>query len=239
LASPAPASDRRGPVALTVALAVGISAAGGVLWWRTRADADAGAATAPAERVPSAAARGATPPELYDGAAERNRRISRQPAALSSHEVGAKAYADAVAAGEKNPGEKAFRADALAFFEHNGDLGEEKAAKEGITIDELKELTVLGLVAMHIRRWDAVARLTGRELTPDERARGDELVFSASKELKAAIRAHVANGDSAEARWATIRKLEASFIEKYKALVGISPEDYDRLLAQAVQSGGG
>lgn len=236
MASPVPASDRRGPVALTVALALGISAAGGVLWWRTRADADAGAAPAvPAERAPSAAARASAPPGVSDGAAERNRRISRQPAALPSHEVGARAYADAVAAGEKNPGETAFRADALAFFEHNGDLGEEKAAKEGITTDELKELTVLGLLAMHIRRWDAVARLTGRELTADERARGDELVFSASKELKAAIRAHVAKGDSAEVRWATIRKLEASFIEQYKALVGISAEDYDRLLAQAVQ----
>jgi hypothetical protein len=92
---------------------------------------------------------------------------------------------------------------------------------------------------MHIRRWDDVSRVTGRELTADERARGDELVFSASNELKAAIRAHVGKGDSAEVRRETIRKLEASFLEKYKAHVGITPEAFDRLLSLPFQPPGG
>jgi hypothetical protein len=219
-------------------LAVGLAAAGGVLWWRARGGAEASAGPA-APAVAAAEARPARGPELPDGAAERNRRLSRQPAALQSHEVGAKTYADAVAAGDKHPGEKAFRADALAFFEHNGDLAEEKAAKEGITADELKELTYMGLLAMHIRRWDEVARVTRRELTEDERARGDELVFSASKELKAAIRAQVAKGEPAQARWETIRKIQASFVDRYKEIVKISPEDYDRLLALPFTPGGG
>jgi hypothetical protein len=218
-------------------LALGLAAAGGVLWWRARSDAATGAA-APAARVPAAAERPEARGSVADGAAERNRRLSRQPSRLPTHELGAKVYADAVAAGEPNPGEKAFRADALAFYDHNTELGDEKAAREGVTVDELKELTVLGLVAMHLRRWNAVTQVTGRELTADERARGDELVFSASKELKAAIREHVAKGDSSEARWATIRKLQASFVERYKALVKISDADYDRLLAQPFQPGG-
>ena len=97
----------------------------------------------------------------------------------------------------------------------------------------------MGLLAMHIRRWDDVARVTQRELTDDQRARGDELVFSASNALKAAIREHVAKGDSPEARWETIRKHQASFVERYKALVGLSAEDYDRLLALPFQPAGG
>jgi hypothetical protein len=220
---------------LIAVVSLGIAVAGGILWWRARGDSDASAG--PAER-PGAAARSAAIPELRDGAAERNRRLTRAPAALSSHEVGTKAYAAAVAAGEKAPGEKAFRADAVAFFEHNGDLAEEKAAKEGITTDELQELTYMGLLAMHVRRWDAVEQVTKHELTADERARGDELVFSASKELKAAIREHVAKGDSAEARWETIRKHQASFVERYKSLVKISPEDYDRLLSSQFSPAG-
>jgi hypothetical protein len=251
LASPAPASEppafegrsataRRGPVALVAALAVGIAAAGGVLWWRARGgEATAGPAAPAGAAAEARGARPSTLPELTDGAAERNRRLTRQPASLQSHEVGAKTYADAVAAGEKNPGEKAFRADALAFFEHNGDLAEEKAAKEGITTDELKELTYMGLLAMHVRRWDEVARVTRRELTADERARGDELVFSASNELKAAIRAQVAKGEPAQARWETIKKIQASFVDRYKEIVKISPEDYDRLLALPFVPGGG
>jgi len=236
LSSPAPASDRRGSIALTAVLALGLAVAGGVLWWRARSDA-APSAGAPAPRAATTDEPGARM-SVADGVAERNRRLSRQPAMLPTHELGAKVYADAVAAGEPNPGEKAFRADALAFYDHNAELGDEKAAREGITVDELKELTVLGLVAMHIRRWDAVAQVTGHELTADEQKRGDELVFSASSELKAAVRAHVAKGDSPEARWATIRKLQASFIDRYKALVKISDADYDRLLAQPYQPGG-
>lgn len=216
-------------------LALGLAVAGGVLWWRTRSDA---AASAGSPAAPAAAELPEARVSVADGVAERNRRLSRQPTMLPSHEVGAKIYADAVAAGEPTPGEKAFRADALAFFDHNADLGEEKAAREGVTVDELKELTVLGLVAMHIRRWDAVSRLIGREVSDEERTRGDELVFSASKELKAAIREHVAKGDPPEARWATIRKLQTSFVDRYKALVKMSAEDYDRLLAEPYQSGG-
>jgi hypothetical protein len=218
---------------MLAAVAVTVAAAGGILWWRSRAGG--GASTAPKAppraAAPAGASRPAALPALPSGADERNRTMSRAPAGLQTHEVGIQTYADAVAAGEKNPGEKAFRADALAFFEFNGDLGEEKAAKEGVTLDELKELTYMGLLAMHVRRWDAVERLTGRELSPEEQVKGDELVFSASNALKAAIREHVAKGDAPEARWETIRKHQASFIEQYKALVKISPEDYDRLLA--------
>lgn len=221
---------------------MGIAVAGGVLWWRTRQASEtvaesAGAAARSTRPAPDRAARpGATP--TADGAAERNRRLSRAPASLQSHEIGAKVYADAVAAGEKNPGEKAFRADALAYFEYNGDLAEEKAGREGITTDELKELTYLGLLAMHVRRWDEVAQVTRRELTDEQRTKGDELVFSASNALKAAIREQVAKGATAEARWETIRKQEASFLDKYKAIVGISPEDYDRLLSLPFQPKG-
>ena len=88
---------------------------------------------------------------------------------------------------------------------------------------------------MHIRRWDMVAQVTGHEFAAEERTKGDELVFSASNALKAAIRDHVAKGDSPEVRWETIRKHQASFVEKYQALARISPADYDRLLSLPFQ----
>ncbi len=218
---------------MLAAVAVTLAAAGGILWWRTRdgAGTSAGSKDPPRVAAPAGPARQAPLATEAPAVVERNRAISRAPVALQSHEVGIKTYAEAVAAGDPNPGEKAFRADALAFFEFNGDLGEEKAAKEGVTLDELKELTYMGLLAMHIRRWDTVGRLTGREMSPEEQVKGDELVFSASNALKAAIREHVAKGDPPEARWETIRKHQASFIEQYKALVKISPEQYDRLLS--------
>lgn len=208
-----------------------LAAAGGVLWWRTRADSEPAATSAERSR-PAAAARPGEPPAV-DGTAERNRlrARAREPQPLPSRSAGVQAYTEAVAAGDKTPGEKAFRADADAFFAHNLDLAMDRALMEGLTMDEMKELNYLNLIAMHIRRWDEVSHLTGRELTAEQRTRGDQLVFTASNEFKAAIRAHVAKGDPPEVRWETIRKLEAAFIDKFKAHVGIGPEEYDRLLA--------
>jgi hypothetical protein len=165
------------------------------------------------------------------GVEARERLRTREPAPLKSHEVGAKVYAEAVKAGEKNPGEKAFRADAKAFFEHNADLAEEKAAKEGITVDELGELTYMGLLAMHLRRWDAVEQVAQQELSPEVRKLGDELIASASDDLKAEIRGQVARGDSVDARWEAIRQHQSNFVQKYQAITKISPENYDLLLS--------
>jgi hypothetical protein len=168
---------------------------------------------------------------------ERSLERAHEPEALPTHEYGVKAYAQAVKAGEKNPGEKAFRADAQAFFEHNAQLAEEKAAREGISLEELEELTYMGTLAMHLRNWDAVEQVLGHELSAEDRKLGDALIFSASNEFKTAIRGHVAKGDSVEARWATIRTQQESFIEKYKAITKLSPEDYDNLLASPYEGG--
>jgi hypothetical protein len=174
-----------------------------------------------------------------DGKEARERLRTRAPEAPKSHEVGAKVYAEAVQAGEKNPGQKAFRADAKAFFEHNADLAEEKAAREGITLDELEELTYMGLLAMHLRRWDEVAQVAGHEISAEDRQRGDDLITSASNELKAKIREQVGKGASADDRWGTIRQLQTSFVERYQEITKISPENYDLLLALPFMPEGG
>jgi hypothetical protein len=154
-----------------------------------------------------------------------------EPEAPPTHEPGIKAYAQAVQAGEENPGEKAFRADAREFFNHNAKLAEEKAAREGITLEELEELTYMGTLAMHLRRWDVVEQVLGHELSAETRALGDEFIFKASDTLKASLRGQVASGASVEERWKTIRAQQASFIEKYQAITKLSPEAFDLLLA--------
>jgi hypothetical protein len=213
-----------------------IAAAGGLLWWR---GGDKSAATPPVRAEPTERAlpraRAAPPGALPEGAEARERLRTRprapEPEAPKSHEIGIRVYAEAVKAGEKNPGEKAFRADSKAFFEHNAQLAEERAEKEGITLDELDELTYLGLLAMHLRRWDDAAQVAEHEISPEDRQRADELIFSSSNEMKAAIREHVKKGDSPEVRWATIRKLQTSFIEKYQAITKMSPQNFDLFLS--------
>jgi len=216
------------------------AALGGMLWWRGRAEPVALPLSPPAEVAPPVEAAPAVRPSPREPTTERHGDQqpavrpsvgAPEPVALPTHELGIKAYAKALEAGDENPGEKAFRADAKEFFNYNAKMAEERAAKEGITMEELEELTYMGVLAMHIRRWDVVEQMLGQELSPETRALGDDLIFAASDELKATIRGQVASGASAEERWKVIRAQQASFIEKYRAFTKLSPEKYDTLLA--------
>lgn len=115
----------------------------------------------------------------------------------------------------------------------NPALADEKAAAEGITVEELGELTYLGMLAMRLRQWEAVERQLGHELSPALRAEADLLVFASSDELKATIRAQVARGEPEAARWATIRWTEDTFVADYVALVGLDAAGFDALLGES------
>lgn len=127
------------------------------------------------------------------------------------------------------PGERALRAEAEVFVRLNAAAAEEKAAREGITVDEIGELTYLGLLAMRIRQWDAVEQQLGYPLPPAIRTEADDLVFASSDVLEATIRTHVARGDPPAVRWASIRDSEDAFVEAYVALVGLDPAGLDAI----------
>lgn len=222
---------------------VGAALLGGALWWRGMADRAAALPTAPspvAEIAPPAegAPAGRQPPRrpMREARGEPTSHLrpsvgAPEPQTQPTHELGIKAYAQAVEAGDENPGEKAFRADAREFFNYNAKLAGEKAAREGITLEELEELTYMGTLAMHLRRWDAVEQVLGHELSAEDQALGNDLIFTASNAMKASIRGQVASGASVEERWKTIREQQVSFIGKYRAITKLSPEEYDMLLA--------
>jgi hypothetical protein len=221
-------------VAALGAWAAGRAAAGG-------AGAAPTSAPAPADEAPPLAPSaappvGAAPRErLRPG---RERPPARQPEALPTHDVGLRAYQKALRDGDKTPGETAFRAEAKAFFDHNAQIAAEKAAKKGISVGELSELTYLGLLGMYLQRWDQVDQVAKKPLSPEDRGRGEELVVAASDALKATLDADVAKGSDEEARWQTIRTHEAKFLEQYRALTGLSPEEFDRLLALSFEAQG-
>lgn len=145
---------------------------------------------------------------------------------------GVAAHRTAVQDGHPTPGEAAFRANASAFVDTNRALAETKAAEEGITVDELRELTFLGLLAMRLRQWEAVERRLGRPVPPEVRAEVDALVFGASDAMKAEIRAQVARGATKEERADAIRLGEARFVAEYLALTGLDAAGYDALLGE-------
>ena len=147
-------------------------------------------------------------------------------------EPGIAAHRAAERDGSPRPGEAAFRANADAFVDTNRELAEAKAAAEGITVDELRELTFLGLLAMRLRQWDAVERQLGRPVPPEVRDGADALVFGASDATKATIRAEVARGASESERREVIRSNEDRFVADYLALTGLDAAGYDALLGE-------
>lgn len=146
-------------------------------------------------------------------------------------EIQAKAYAEARAAGEARPGEKAFRATVDAFMKYNRAFAEEQANHEGITVAEVSELTYFGFLALQTQRWTEVEEIIGRTLSEDERVAGEDLMQAANTEFKTAIRKLVAEGAPEEARWKLIRDTQERYLREYFALTGMTPETMDDFLA--------
>jgi hypothetical protein len=141
------------------------------------------------------------------------------------------AYARAVAAGSDAPGAAAFRATTDAYFEYNLELAKQQAAAEGLTLEQVKELTYFGLVVMRARQWGDVEDVLGHELTDDQRAAGDKLVEAAHLDYKETIRASVAAGDDPAARDALIQDTEGRFFAEYYEITGLAAGQFDDLLA--------
>ncbi|MEM9491049.1 MAG: hypothetical protein AAGC55_18010 [Myxococcota bacterium] len=143
----------------------------------------------------------------------------------------ANVYRDAIKAGDDRPGEAAFRANVDAFIEYNAKFAEAQARDEGITVDEVRELTFFGFMAMQTQRWPDVEDLIGRELSEDERMTGEELMHETNREFKQAMRALVADGASEDKRWQLIRTTQAEYRRAYFAITGMNDELLDALLA--------
>lgn len=152
-------------------------------------------------------------------------------AAPDAQDVHAEAFAAAVARNMDSPGEFAFRRTVNAFMQHNRALAEQQAEREGLTLEEIEELTYFGLMAQESQRWDDVEELVGRTLEDHERAVGEALLDEFNAEFKREMRALVASEASAGERWDLITDTEARYREAYYDLTGMNEELLDSLLA--------
>ncbi len=148
-----------------------------------------------------------------------------------SEEVRRTAYQRAVAAGDKQPGEHAFRATVDAFMTYNRAFAQAQATQEGISVEEVAELTQLGFLVLHSQRWPDVEDLLGRTLTSDERQKGEALMHEHNSGFQSAMRELVAEGASPDARWRLIHEAKANYLRDYFALLQMTPELFDQLLA--------
>lgn len=141
------------------------------------------------------------------------------------------AYKSALASGAAHPGAQALRADSDLFVDLNLEAARQQAHKEGIGLDEVRELTFFSLVAMRTTQPHVVERVLGRKLTDDERKKLGGLVDKTDADIKSTIRAQVDQGETPEQRWAAIHAFEKDYTAEFNKMFGMNDRQFDQMLA--------
>jgi hypothetical protein len=134
-----------------------------------------------------------------------------------------------------SPGALALRAQADDFVEQQAEATREHMAREGLSLDETRELTYFAILAVQSQDWERVEGLTGAPLSPDARRAAWEAMMARSQEMRRELQEQVARRDGEDARWQTIARIEDGYLEDYFGLTGMTPAMLDALLAAAVR----
>jgi hypothetical protein len=105
-------------------------------------------------------------------------------------------------------------------------------AKEGITLDQTKELTYFALAVLESQDWDVVEDLTGHPIEEEARRQ----VATEMRRRSQQMRDEVLAGRDEEERWAAIERVENGYLSEYYRITGMNPELLDQLLLQSVNS---
>lgn len=230
-------------------LALAVAAVGTVLWLGQGAEPERGSANLPdrrpravesAQAVEPAQGLAATvategDPGWPSAPPQPGRDVPPEPRPTfqpaDAKRIRAEALARAVAEGAKRPGESAFRSMVTAFMQHNRAAAKRQAAREGLTTEEVEELTYFGLMVQESQRWADVEELVGHPIEEHVRVAGGDLMHDLNGEFKARMRALVERGATAGERWSLIREMQKRYRRAYFELTGMSDASLDMLLA--------
>jgi len=131
---------------------------------------------------------------------------------------------------QMTPGVAAFRVTTDAYVDYNMEDAKAKAAAEGITVDEVRELTYFGHLALRSQQWQDVQEILGVELSAEQKQNARAVLDGANTDFKAQMRELVKNGASEAERWELIRATQENYLKEYFAVTGLDANMLDRLL---------
>lgn len=143
----------------------------------------------------------------------------------------ADAYAAARAKGEARPGEAALREVVRLFIEHNRQFADVQAQAEGLSVEEVEELTFFGMMAQQTQRWPDVEDVLENPVDAATRAAAEALLHDANAAFKAEMRRMVQSGATEAERWALIRQTQSDYRKRYFGLTGMTEAQLQTLLA--------
>jgi hypothetical protein len=141
------------------------------------------------------------------------------------------AWRAAVAARDEHPGERSMRASADAYVDYNRAFAEAQARKEGLTLDEVRELTFFGVMALRSSQPVLIEHITGRTLGAGEREQLERLLERANADVKTTLRAQVEADAPASDRQAAIRDFEHEWMAELSQRFGLTDAQFDAMLA--------
>lgn len=133
--------------------------------------------------------------------------------------------------GADRPGMAAFRAVSDLYIDANIELARSQALAEGLTLDQVRELTSFGQLVLATQRTTDLEQILGRDLTAEQAEELGALMMSANADFKVSMRKLVAAGASEAQRWTLIRETQAAYLEGFHAATGMTEDQLDDLLA--------
>ncbi len=133
------------------------------------------------------------------------------------------------------PGAVAFRKYTDDFVDAQADAARAHMAREGLTLDETRELTYFAVLAVESQDWARVESLTGRPLTSDTRREVWESMMARSQEMRRHLLEEIAAGAEEGTRWETIARVESGYLTDYYRITGMTPALLDQLLLASVR----
>lgn len=133
------------------------------------------------------------------------------------------------------PGAAAFRTYTDDFVDAQAAVTREHMAREGLTMDETRELTYFAVLAVESQDWARVESLTGKRLSADERREAWEAMMARSQEMHRHMREEIARGADESTRWDVISRIERGYLSDYYRVTGMTPALLDQLLAASVE----
>lgn len=135
------------------------------------------------------------------------------------------------ARGAARPGITAFRVFSDLYVDHNLDFARRQAEAEGLSLDQVRDLTHFGLLVLATQRVPDVEEMLGKPLTDEQRETLAALMIAANSEFKEKMRALVASGASEADRWNLIRSTQTEYLADFYASTGMTEDLLDDLLA--------
>jgi hypothetical protein len=156
----------------------------------------------------------------------RDRALAGRRPVLPEHTPSAAEFA-----GDARPGARSFRAASDAVIDLNRALAEEKAAKKGLTLEEIRETNYLAMIILRSMQWGLAEEIVGREITPEDQQWAQDRMAAVNRELNGELRRMVGEGTPVEERMQAIRDATQEYITGYCAAFGMTEEQFDQLLA--------